>query len=1566
MRSTVILRFSVQDVSSRDGGDVEVSASPDDSVGTLLDALPVKANGRACFVGATPLDRQARLADSPLLSGAVLSVGGAGPDYQPARAGAEGTMHVVSGPDAGFGVVLLPGRHTIGRAAGSGVCLHDPEVSREHAVIEVTADGKARISDTNSSNGTFVNGVPITAPTLLENGSIVRVGPDSLRWAPAGPRAIRVTQTADGRLEFDRVFAPAPAIPAAEVEMPQPEPDSRNASSMVMSAILGLAAGPALFAGTHNMTMLLASLAGPIAPFMTYTVESRQRKKTKRGIAKARVTAQEQVTALAADEDRIRHLLAPGPAEIVAMATGARSDLWPRDARSAQGLVLRVGVTDQPPSVRLRGQPWDGFEMPALRGVPVTVDLRETGVLGVTSAGEQARGLLCWLLAQLATLRSPDDLRIVLLTSGRATDIQWGRWLPHLDPGSTAAEPCLIGNTDASRTARIEELRQLIATRLGERDSASAPRADREVVVVLDGALALRNLPGMHDILRLGPDAGVYVICADTHGMNECRGLCELTPDGLRLIRTPNAPVVTAVPDGMDAAQAEQVGRALTPMRDRISAADGAAAIPYPVRLLDLLGIVVPAADDILALWRDKKKEGPQTRVVLGADAVGPVAVDVARQGPHTMLGGATGAGKSILLQTLVTTLLLVNRPDELNLVLVDFKGGSAFLPFENCPHVTALIRSTGETAADNFDEADAARMLASVRAEMSSREARLARYSGEIDNYWRAREAQPGLPPLPRLVMIFDEFARVLDVSPQFLKELVNVAAKGRSLGVHLVLATQSLQGKLSPELKNNITLRISLRQNEPADSTEVLGAPDAASIPGVLRGRGMILWTAAENRTPLPFQSGYLGDPPPSASVSHLTVRTLEWADLGVDRPAAKASEDGAPTDQDLAIAAIEEAAYRARVTAPYRALLPALPASVPLERLAELQTSAPPGTGIPFGLMDVPDLQAQPASYLDLAATDRLMVAGGPQSGRTTFARTLISSLATRFRPDQVHLYAVEHQPAGLAHYEALPHCGGVFSPAEPDRIRRLVGWLEAETQGRAERRFAQGGQDNPVIVVIVDGWEQFESRANPALADVSLGPRLREVMSAGAPLGVHIVPVGGQDLLTGKVPALCSQRLILPFPNEDTRRTQLRGGMAIPPPLPGRAIDAASGRHVQVCIPDVSGADLASAVAAGYESAALDPNRLARNFPSLPSRISVEELGLPSPLPSPSWIPVGVGGPDVATIGIDLFDAGPHLMLVSGPQGSGRTTAVATLARLLSWNGIGVLALAPQQSPLGRMLAGDEGIRVITTPAIDDSALREATEPFGNQRYAILIDDADRITVQATKQSFSESPTLLDEIARPAQLGHRALVIAGDATPILSGSRKSLFKPANEALNNGTRLLLTPAKRAEARQLNMTLEPDQYFVRPPGRGYLASTGAPVLVQLAMAELLFVPHVVGPQAGEVVGSQEDGKTKFAGGHDLARDIGISAIHVDGYFLIIIRNDEVVPGAVRLQRNHRVIVADGDQQHFVPVTVPGYCRGIPFLEASVDIGEFIPGHAGLLVLGVPDFDQVLHHLLP
>ncbi|MFJ2085546.1 FtsK/SpoIIIE domain-containing protein [Micromonospora chokoriensis] len=1423
----MILRLTVRDVGTGAAYDVEVSAASNSSVRSLLAALSGPVSGRRCFVGAVPLDPAVSLAESPLLCGSVLSVGGPGPVGRLAADGAVGVLEVVSGPDAGLAVALRAGTHPIARSSGAALPLRDTDVSRgTHAQLEVFPDGTAVVTDGGSSNGTYVDGVRVVERAAVTPTTVVQIGGDALWWTPVPVGGRRLVRAPDGRLDFDRAFAHAPVIPSIEVTLPASHTVSRG--PMAATFLLGAAASvlAALFTQTP---ILLLGAAVSVAGFVLHQLAQNKQDRTwEAEFTRAREAVEVAIADQVTVEQRARAALAPSPAEIVDIARGARSDLWTRRAGSPHALALRVGVADEPASVTVRGDPWPGFRTPTLSAVPVTVDLRTVGVLGVIGDDEPVHDVLRWLLVQLAALRGPDDLRMVLLSADPAGRLAWARWLPHVDAGDTASFPAWIGNTAATRADRVRDLRTLVATRRAER----GPQQFEDVVVVLDGALALRDLPGMDEVLRDGPAVGVYLVCADRHSMNECRGLIETSGEAVRLTRSPDGPAMTLRADRLDAATAERLARALAPMRDRATLGATQNAIPGAVRLLDLLDIGAPTADDVLALW--ERGRGPRTRVVLGADATGPVHVDLAGQGPHTMLGGATGAGKSVLLQTLVTSLLLANRPDELNLVLVDFKGGSAFLPFERCPHVVSLIRSTGETPADVFDDAAAARVLASIRAEVSRRESLLARHDGEIDRYWQKRLAGADLPPLPRLVLIFDEFGRVLDAAPDFVKELVNVAAKGRSLGMHLVLATQSLQGKLSPELKNNVSLRVSLRQNEQADSTEVLGVPDAATIPGTQRGRGMILCTTAATRVPQPFQSGYLGDPPPEGGATPVTVRVLSPTDLGAPRPPAGPAVAVGPTDQDLAIAAIEVAAGRSGATAPFRPILPPLPATLTVDELPSRATAAAPATAVTFGLADDPAQQAQPADFLDLAGVDRLLVAGGPQSGRTTFARTLITGLAGRFRPDQAHLYVVERHPAGLAEFASLPHCGGVFSPAEPDRVRRLVTWLGDEVQRRTGK--PSSVDLRPAIVVVIDGWEHFEDHGDPAFVETSLLATLRGVITAGAPLGVHVVPLGGQDMLNHRLPTLYNRRLLLPFPKEETRRMQLQTGMTSPPVLPGRAVEAGTGRHVQVCLPTRSAGD------GPTTPPAPPPHRLPRRFPALPTRVDLAEL---EPTPDngeadqsrPGWIPLGIGGPDTTTVGIDLFQVGPHLMLISGAGGTGRTTAAATVVRALLRQGIGVLAVAPLQSPLPRLLPDDSGLRVLTGATFADSDLRAAVAAFGHQPYAVVVDDVDRITVLPTEQGFASSPTLLDDLAHPAARGQRALVVTADAAPLLTGFPSQLTRLVNAVMMAGVRLVLAPNNRSAAVAHNITLEPDQYLSGPPGRGYLSVGRDPVLVQVAV---------------------------------------------------------------------------------------------------------------------------------
>ncbi|MCA1705955.1 MAG: FHA domain-containing protein, partial [Actinobacteria bacterium] len=371
----MILRLSVLDASTCVVQDIEVTADPNTSVASLLASLPVRLGGRTCYVGTSPLDPDATIADTPLVSGATISVGAAGPDPRAFPNGAVGALRVLAGPDAGLVAWLPAGTHLVARDAHAVVHLRDREASRRHAQVEVSPYGRANVVDLGSANGTMVDGVSATEPLTLTEHAVLEIGGNQLQWVALTAAQSTMTRSADGRLEFHRAFAPAPAIPRIEVVLPTSEVNSRNVAALLLSALLPLAVGGVLAVVTGQAAMLLFALLGPVSVLGTMIMERRQRKDRHRVYTEARNAADQQINNHVATEQRLRHQLAPDELDLTLAAIGMKPGLWPRNADSSHGLVLRVGTADQPASVDVRGEPWPDFETPTLHGAPVTVDL---------------------------------------------------------------------------------------------------------------------------------------------------------------------------------------------------------------------------------------------------------------------------------------------------------------------------------------------------------------------------------------------------------------------------------------------------------------------------------------------------------------------------------------------------------------------------------------------------------------------------------------------------------------------------------------------------------------------------------------------------------------------------------------------------------------------------------------------------------------------------------------------------------------------------------------------------------------------------------------------------------------------------------------------------------------------------------------------------------------------------------------------------------------------------------------------------------------------------------------
>lgn len=1451
-RSVGFLRCTVVDGDSTQ--DIEIAASPDTTTSSILAALPVDLNGRDVFCGQTRIDPDGTMADTPITVGCRLTVGAPGAHPFSVPHDAIGVLNVLDGPDAGAWVwVRSAGHTTIGRGSQSDLVLTANDISRQHARIEPTSTNPPTVVvvDMDSRNGTWVGETEITEATELPAEGLFTVCDDVIQWLPLERVDQKWQRAPDGHIEVDTRFHAAPGYEPRKVDLPPKVGElTKNVPQMLMATVTPVVMGLGMFIMTRNPLSLLMVAVSPLMFFVQQCFQKKAHAAKEREFAEGKSRAARQIAEAVTAQEKVSRFNNPDRLALRLYAAGARPGLWTRQRMGVDALRFRVGVHDVEAGVSLHGEHWKGLEQPRQRAVPVTVDLKEIGVLGVVGARPVALGLLRWILVQLTTRRAPDDLQLYLISKNDGEDLAWARWLPHVDVGDAQDVPCRIAVTDAGRDALGKELADIVEAREKARIGQSGPiDFGDHIVVVFDGSQELRKRSDLLTVLRRGAEVGVYSLCLDVVDSNENKGKVVIEDDGkkVHVFESHTSPGYNATAEVLSEQDAELCARLLAPLRDPARSGGGAEDIPYPVRFLDLLDIGTPTADDVRRLW--EASPGPTTNVPLGADAVGTVCVDLAEQGPHTMLAGTTGTGKSVLLQSLVTSLLMHNRPDELNLVLVDFKGGAAFLPFVDfpgdeherahrehvagrtvrCPHVVGLILSTEGDDASDFDEAAAKRVIASLKAEVSRRERILSRYGGELKTY--LKEKPSGAPALPRLVLVFDEFARVLDTAPGFMPQLVNVAGKGRSLGMHLLLATQSLAGKLTPELKNNVDLRVSLRQNEKADSVEVLDAPDAASVPGRLKGRGYIVAKKADSTRPRPFQSAHLVAPPPLAGAPEATVRIVEWAALGDARPPADEQHAaGEAIDLDLAIAAIDAASTALSLPEPFRPLLPPLPRTVTAAELEELATEPVLDGHVPFALADVPSMQAQPAFTFPLDGSMRLMIAGGPQSGRTTAVRAILHAAVRRYGPDDLHVYVVEREPAGLATYEELPHVGGVFGAGEPDRLRRFITWLGGEVARRDQTRYSQT-EEPPVVLVLIDGWELIHNPLDQDSYETSLSKTLGDVIRSGSKVGVHLVVACDRGPLTRKLGDQFDTRVVLPFPQADVVKSLVPSGTPIPAPLKGRALLAGDGRQLQIVDPGESAVEI---VGACHAQATRRPPK---TFAPLPRQVSLDDIQRPSDV-SPTWVALGLGGEDSGPIGLDLF-SGPQTLLISGGPGSGRSTAAISLARQLAAAGVGCLVLATHKSPTVSALVGLRNVQVLAGTTFDDGTVRSAQEALGTTQCAVIVDDAEQITVTPREVHFETQPTLLREACGAAAFGKLALILCGNGQPLMEG-RRSLSAEARHSREEGTLVIIGPISRAFLREHGVELEPDEIAAGAPGRGHIWRAHQPSPLQFIHSEV------------------------------------------------------------------------------------------------------------------------------
>ena len=978
------------------------------------------------------------------------------------------------------------------------------------------------------------------------------------------------------------------------------------------------------------------------------------------------------------------------------------------------------------------------------------------------------------------------------------------------------------------------------ARRKALRESSAVTFADPDIMVILDGARRLRALPGVIQILKEGPSVGVYAVCLDTDERllpAECQATVVLDAEGgLQVRQTGADPVSNVRPEYVTPAWCERLARGLAPLRD-ISGDEEEAALPGSCRLLDLLGLEPPTPEAITARWAVRARS---TEALIGAGLDGPYAIDLRRDGPHGLVAGTTGAGKSELLQTLVASLAVANRPDAMVFVLVDYKGGSAFKDCVHLPHTAGMVT--------DLDSHLVERALESISAELRRRERLLADAGApDIEAYLLVAGANPALPPLPRLLIVIDEFASLVRELPDFVTGLVDLARRGRSLGIHLILATQRPSGVVSPEIRANTDLRIALRVTDVAESADVIDAPDAARITKATPGRAYVRCGASSL---VPVQAGRVGGRRPGSAhlgLSEPWVATLDPAKLGqpLPTPPRRAVADEEVTDLAVLVEAISKATQALGIPAQPSPWLPALPEQLTLDQLpAPIPT---PGrlTPIPYALDDLPAQQQQRPACLDLSTFGHLFAIGGPRSGRSQLLRTIAGSIGRIHSAADVHLYGIDCGNGALLALAELPHCGAVVRNTQTERAVRLIRRLGAEMQRRiellAESGFADVTEQRaavpppqrlPHLVVLIDRWESFTI----SLGEVDNGALTEEVqriLREGVSVGLHLVITGDRSLLSGRMSTLTEAKLVFRLPDRgDFSLIGINPRKVAETMPPGRALRAESGVETQVALltPDATGQGQAGALAriaawASERDAGLPVGLRPFRVDALPARVSFEQawaLREAAGSVESLWALVGVGGDTLRGYGPDLATGTPAFV-VAGPPSSGRSTVLVSMARSLLRAGAGVIAVTPRPSPL-RQLA-EPGVTVLTGPELSSADL-DAALVAAPARAVVLIDDAELL------RDCPADDVLLRLLRAGAGSG-RALVIAGDAEGVCAG-----FSGWQVELKKARRgLLLAPQAITEGDLIGLRL-PRSLLGQPvhPGRGLLhLGDGEPRAVQV-----------------------------------------------------------------------------------------------------------------------------------
>ncbi|MBN1872646.1 MAG: zinc-ribbon domain-containing protein [Anaerolineae bacterium] len=1414
---------------------------------------------------------------------------------------------------------------------------------------------------------------------------------------------------------FNRMPRIQEPLPVGEVKLPGP-PNLQDIPKQSWVQILLMGLIPAILMGgiyyaiysarnaanssgssSSVWLMVLPMMAMQIVGSVTSVVRQKQQRKAtaqKNMEAEARYAEAVQLRASELEQyrqaqRRVRQEMDPNLDVLFRRAVTRDARLWERRPEHEDFLSMRLGMGLLPTTTKVTAPHPDmpdprlaevhrlEAEYQLVPQVPVTASIR-LGPLGIAGPAPERAGIARAMLMNLVVHHAPDDVHLLAVYSPQLIkEWEWLKWLPHTHALSEQDGAYHLANDTHSVQELLKELLEELHRRQNKMFSKSydeqVPQWPWIVLFVEDYSL-VRNDPAMHILLSPeGRQLNVTAVFLVDHVHQVpmgCKSMVEIQPNNeISYAMEGSGYAISSWPEYTEATQCERVARSLAPIQvGGLVDLDG--AIPTNVRLLDMLKIRNLDHYDVAVSWQHREPE--DSLLIPIGERIGyqPMILDLKHtgHGPHGLIAGTTGSGKSELVQTLVVSLALTHHPYDVGFVLVDFKGGGTFDKLKELPHALGMVTDLSGNLTT--------RALVALEAEIDRRK-RLFNDAGVADikdyqrKYWLGRpDAQT---PLPRLVVIVDEFAELVSDYPDFMDGLISIARVGRSLGINMILATQSPAGVVNQQIWANAKFRICLRVEARQESMDMLHRAEAANLPRI-PGRGYV--QVGNNDVFELFQvarvAGTYHVPGNTDTLiaergGRIVINEISplgrRAQLYDSKKAKKKSDHHDPlTDMDVVVDTLMGAAERLgieKLASPWPDALPEqmmlssllsqmafkgwdgqqwcfgqevkevtpkrfctkcgqllrpgakfcgyCRTEVPqrcaqcgktLKRGAKFCPSCgastgegarqvasspvrPPSSNAPgrpwltavLGLLDDPAHQQQIPLTLPLMEQDgQFLVIGAPGSGKDMLLRTWLLSLAYTHTPEEVSFYLLEFGGQALKVFGNLPHVGGIFTPLDDERIRRLFRLLldsleerktlcnQTGVDGLVRLRDVRPDIAPPAIVVMLTGFMEFRTMYQDDIYQA-----LMRVMREGGPYGMHVILVGDR---AGDVPmaisSVVARRIALRLADVGDYSMVLGMSLKISKEqkIPvGRGWYGRPPLEFQTASPvdevdEVKQLSALQRLVDQMDNAWKGPRP--QSVEMLPNVVNLDTQVLSKvdlskqPVSRPRVaVPLGLDGVRMRPLLVDLVNDGPDFIIASTPQG-GKTTLLWTwalsLAEFNSPQQVQFVLVAGRRNSLRPLqnlphvldycrtpeeFANGVSARLLAEIDRRETALSEGAITSGDlPQIVVMFDDYDEFVQAASNKSGVM--TDLERLAKRGRDVELHTIVCGPL-PAMGVDYKDTVVKQLKLGRSG--FLLRVLDATEQNPLGLRIRASELGDMPPGRGYVVRNGNGEMFQVAM---------------------------------------------------------------------------------------------------------------------------------